>query len=222
VARENKVDRRLAKGFKESLASVIGESGSQVVVSLGKIPEDRLDPEEIDSTLNMVFGAAPAGLSTVKDGVLEGMSSRLGVDIPKERPESGNFYSSLVYMSERYRLKQMTGFGLAGVAAAVISSVCCLGPIALALLGLSSLSAGLSLAESMTDAYQPFELLAAVAFLGIVIYSQLRKSGECNPSGLRRNFLYFVIPAVTLLVTLAVISYWVNSTFYYYPMGLLP
>jgi hypothetical protein len=221
--REKKVNRKLAEGFRQSLASVLGESGYEVVMKFGRIPEDRLDPVRIDSSLNVVFGPVPEGLSSIHKNVLEGMSSRLGVALPRdELGDSNDFYSSMVYLAARYRLKERTGFGFAGVVAGMISSLCCLGPIAFALLGFASLSASLSLAMTLTSIYEPVELAASLVFLGTVIYYQLRRKNQCSLNGLRRNLSYVIIPAVTLLVSYAIISYSIGVVFYGHPLNPLP
>ena len=221
---QKKTDLELARGFKDSLRSALGDSASEALMRLGKIPEDKLDPQGIESTLNVVFGASPEGLSAVQKSVLEGTSSRLGVDPEKEDEFSGkrDFYISLVELADHYRIKEMTGFGLAGVMASLISSACCLGPVAFALLGFSSMSAMITLADSMMYVYEPYELALAVAFLGTIVYLQLRKRNECNISGLRRNIGYVIIPAVTMLVSYALIAYFVGIAFYGWPLHLLP
>jgi hypothetical protein len=221
---EKQTDLKLAQGFKESLRSALGDSASEALMRLGKMPEDRLDPQGIESTFNVVFGASPEGLSVVQKNVLEGTSSRLGVDLEKEDQFSGkrDFYISLVGLADRYRIKEMTGFGLAGVIASLISSACCLGPVAFALLGFSSMSAMITLADSMMYVYEPYELALAVAFLGTIIYFQLKKRNECNISGLRRNIGYVIIPAVTMLVSYALVAYFVGIAFYGWPLHLLP
>ena len=224
MASEKQTNLKLARGFKESLRSALGDSASEALMKIGKLPEDRLDPQGIESTFNVVFGHSPEGLSAVQKNVLEGTSSRLGVDLEREDRFSGrkDFYISLVGLSERYRLKEMTGFGFAGVLASVISSACCLGPVAFALLGFSSMSAMMALADSMMYTYEPYELALAVAFLGTIVYFQLRKWNECNISGLRRNVGYVIIPSVTMLVSYALIAYFVGIAFYGWPLHLLP
>jgi len=224
MSSEKQTDLKLARGFRESLRSALGDSASEALIRIGKIPEDRLDPQGIESTFNVVFGNSPDGLSAVQKKVLEGTSSRLGVDLQKEDQFSGgrDFYISMVSLAERYRLKEMTGFGFAGVIASLISSACCLGPVAFALLGFSSMSAMITLADSMMYAYEPYELALAVTFLGAVIYLQLKKRNECNISGLRRNIGYVAIPAVTMLVSYALVAYFVGIAFYGWPLHLLP
>ncbi|HXY56270.1 MAG TPA: hypothetical protein VEH01_01530 [Nitrososphaerales archaeon] len=224
MSSEKQTDLKLARGFRESLRSALGDSASEALIRIGKIPEDRLDPQGIESTFNVVFGNSPDGLSAVQKKVLEGTSSRLGVDLQKEDQFSGgrDFYISMVSLAERYRLKEMTGFGFAGVIASLISSACCLGPVAFALLGFSSMSAMITLADSMMYAYEPYELALAVTFLGAIIYLQLKKRNECNISGLRRNIGYVVIPAVTMLVSYALVAYFVGIAFYGWPLHLLP
>jgi len=221
---EKQTDMKLAQGFKESLRSALGDSASEALMRFGQMPEDKLDPQGIESTFNLVFGASPEGLAAVQKSVLEGTSSRLGVDLEKEDEFSGkrDFYISLVGLANHYRIKEMTGFGFAGVIASLISSACCLGPVAFALLGFSSMSAMITLADSMMYVYEPYELALAVAFLGTIVYFQLRKRNECNISGLRRNVGYVVIPAVTMLVSYALIAYFVGIAFYGWPLHLLP
>jgi len=51
---------------------------------------------------------------------------------------------------------------------------------------------------------------------------QLKKRNECNISGLRRNIGYVVIPAVTMLVSYALVAYVVGIAFYGWPLHLLP
>lgn len=218
---ERKLNRRLAQGFVQSLTSTLGKSGAEAVMRLGQIPGDKLDSAVIDSSLNLVFGASPEGLSAVQTRVLDGMSTRLGVELPKESGEFG-FYSSLETFSERYRMKEMTGFGIAGVVASAISSICCLGPIAFALLGFASLSASLSLAMDLTSTYQPVELSAALGFLGAIVYFQLRRKNQCSIDGLRRNLAYVIIPGTTLFVSYAVINYLIGVTFFGHPLKLIP
>jgi len=224
MTREKQTDLKLAKGFKESLKSALGDSASEALMRIGKIPEEKLDPQGIETTFNVVFGASPAGLSAVQKNILEGTSSRLGVDLEKEDEFSGkrDFYISLVRLADRYRIKEMTGFGFAGVIASLISSACCLGPVAFALLGFSSMSAIITLADSMMYVYEPYELALAVAFLGTIIYFQLRKRNECNVSGLRRNIGYVIMPAVTMLVSNAMVAYFVGIAFDGWPLHLLP
>ena len=224
MANEKQTNMKLAQGFRESLRSALGDSASEALMKIGKIPEDRLDPQGIESAFNVVFGPSPDGLSAVQRNVLEGTSSRLGVDLEKEDQFTGkrDFYISLVGLADRYRVKEMTGFGLAGVIASIISSACCLGPVAFALLGLSSMSAMIALADSMMYVYEPYELALAMAFLGAIIYFQLKKRNECNMSGLRRNIGYVVIPAVTMLVSYALLAYFVGMAFYGWPLHLLP
>jgi len=80
----------------------------------------------------------------------------------------------------------------------------------------------IGLADSMMYVYEPYELALAVGFLGTIIYFQLRRRNECNISGLRRNLGYIIIPAVTMLVSYALIAYFVGIAFYGWPLHLIP
>lgn len=219
------MNEKLVGELQDGLASVLGEGGSEVIMKIGQVRQDKFDPAAIDASLNAVFGSSSDGLSAVHRNVLNGMSSKLGVELPQGSAEPSlpsSFTSSLESLAERYRLKEMSGFGVAGLIASLISSICCLGPIAFALMGLASMSASISLAMALTSVYEPFELMAAVGFVGTLIYFQLRRRNECSISGLRRNLGYVMVPTTTMLVSYAVISYWVGVAFFGHPLNPLP
>ncbi|MBI3115881.1 MAG: hypothetical protein HYZ12_00935 [Thaumarchaeota archaeon] len=221
MARDSKVDGKLVKGLQESLTAVLGESGAKALVKLGGIPENRFDPESIDTSLSKVFGASREGLSIMRTNVLKGMSTRLEVG-ELGSPTASNFVKSLEAIADTYRLKEKAVLGGAGFAAGILSSICCLGLIAFALLGFASLSASLTLATDLTSSFKPIELGASVAFLAATVFFQLRRHGECSLSGVRRNLAYIAIPGSALLVTYAVVNYWVAVTFFGGAGSLLP
>lgn len=160
---KSKPDGKLVKSFEESLVGVLGESGAKALVKLGGIPEDKFDPRTINGSLNKVFGASRDGLSIMQTNVLKGMSARLDVGEPGT-PSGSNFVKSLEAIADRYRLRENAGLGATGLAAGIVSSICCLGPIAFALLGFASLSASLALAIDLTSRFRPIELEPALAF----------------------------------------------------------
>jgi hypothetical protein len=224
MARESKAeDKKLVKGFEDSLMSVLGESGAKAVMKLGNVPGDKFDSGAIDSSLEKVFGSSQEGLSVLQSSVLRGMSETLDVT-PVDPGEVGKvgFASSLELLAQRYRLKEKAGFGIVGITAGMISSICCLGPIAFALLGLASLSSSLALAMDLTSAYKPVELAASLGFLATTVFFQLRRHGQCSLSGLRRNLSYVIIPGTALLVSYALLNYWLGVTFFGGAGSLLP
>lgn len=216
-----KPDGKLVKSFEESLVAVLDESGAKALVKLGGIPEDNFNPRTINSSLNKVFGASKGGLSIMQTNVLKGMSARLDVG-ELGSLTANNFIKSLEAIVDTYRLKEKAGLSGAGFVAGIISSICCLGPIAFALLGFASLSASLTLAIDLTSRFKPVELGASVAFLAVTIFFQLRKHGQCSLSGVRRNLAYITIPGSVLLVTYAVVNYWVGVAFFGGGGSLLP
>jgi len=220
------VDKKLLDGLEDSLASILGESGAKALMKIGNIPQDEFDTKAIDSSLGKVFGASNEGLSIVQKKVLEGMSKTLDITQPYDEQAGGavgsGFAVSLQALADRYRLEEKVGFGAAGFVAGIISSICCLGPIAFALLGFASLSSSLALAMNLTASYKPVELAASVGFLGVTVIFQLRRHNQCSLSGLRRNLAYVVIPGTVLLVTYALVNYWVGVTFFGDPRSTLP
>jgi hypothetical protein len=223
LARKQEADRKLLEGFEESLTSLLGPNEAKAVIKLGDISEGSFDAKAIDSSLEKVFGASMEGLSIIQGKVIEGMSENLGI-VPSppsiEHGEGVGFASSLEAIADRYRIKEKAAFGTVGLIAGVISSICCLGPIAFALLGFASLSSSLALAMDLTSAYKPVELAASVGFLGVTVVFQLRRKNQCSLSGLRRNLAYIVIPTTVLLVTYAVVNYWLGATFFGGPGSL--
>ncbi len=212
MAHKPKPDGKLVKSFEDSLVAVLGESGAKALVKLGGIPEDKFDPRTINASLNKVFGTSKNGLSIMQSNVLKGMSAGLDVE-ELGRLTAGNFVKSLEAIADRYRLKERTGLGLAGFATAVGSSICCLGPLALALLGLASFSASASLAIDLTSKYKTIEIGVSVVLLFAVIVLQLARRGQCSLSGLRRNLGYVFIPAATMFVSYSALNYWLGVSF---------
>ncbi len=210
--KNSEVEKRLALGFERSLAQILGESGAKAVMRLGNVSSAKLEPQKIDSSLKDIFGRSPDGLSLVQDKVLKRMSSELGVPID-EGPKGYSFESLLEDLASGYKLREKTGLGLAGFAAAIGSSICCLGPLALALLGLASLSASASLAIDLTSKYKPIEVGVSVALMSAVLIVQLIRRGQCSLNGLKRNLGYVLIPAVTLIVTYSTLNYWLGVSF---------
>jgi len=76
------------------------------------------------------------------------------------------------------------GLGIAGAFAAFLSSVCCIGPVVFAALGVGAGATGFlggsaRFAAFMTP-YRPFFVLAAVSFLGLGLYDVYRKGSVCD------------------------------------------
>lgn len=214
MATSQKVDRRLLEELEGSLAAVIGEGGAKAVVKLAGIPEDKFDPRAINKSLNKVFGPSKEGLSIIQSNILQGMSSRLNPGVEEGPQAAKSFVKSLDSLAERYRLGEKAGLATAGLAAGMLSSICCLGPIAFALLGFASLSASLPLAMDLTSRFRPVELGASIGLLAVTIFFQLKRHNECNLSGLRRNIAYVAIPGSAVLVTYAVVNYLLGAYFF--------
>ena len=89
------------------------------------------------------------------------------------------------------------------VAAAVAASICCFGPLALALLGL-----GGGALLSKLEPYRPYSLSVAGLFLGGAFYQSYRRSDDCEPgsscerpaSRRGQRFVLWIVAAVVALV----------------------
>jgi hypothetical protein len=220
--RVSEADKNLVQAFEDSLKSTLGESGAKAIMRLGNVSENMFDAKAMDSSVGDVFGSSPLGLSVMQSNLLRDMSAALNLN-PREmrKAKDVGFASSLEVIADRYRLKERAGFGIAGIAAGIISSLCCVGPLALALLGLSSLSSSLALTMAIAPTLKPIELTIGVGFLAATAILQLRKHGECSLTGLRRNLAYVFIPGTTFLLTYALLNYWLGVTFFGGPTATL-
>ena len=105
------------------------------------------------------------------------------------------------------------GFGIGGLLAAFFSSVCCIGPVIFAALGVGAGATGFlgrsaRFATSMT-LYRPFFVLVTVALLGFAFYSVYRKESACNVTQCSLNYLkktkilLWVISIISLILVLS-------------------
>lgn len=209
--RTSEADRKIVKGFQRTLASLLGEGGAETVMKLANVSPNKLEPQKLEVSLQKLFGTSAEGLSTLEEKVVSGMSSDL--DTPLDGAKNNNFASSLEAISAKYRLKEKTGLGLAGLAAAIGSSICCLGPIALGLLGFASVSASASLAIDLTSKFRPIEIGVSVALLSATVIAQLLRMKQCNLQGLRRNLGYVAVPVATLVVSYSLLNYWLGAAY---------
>lgn len=95
-----------------------------------------------------------------------------------------------------------------GVVSGIIASICCLGPVFIVLLGLSSLSAALSITQ-----YQPYFLVLSIIFMAGAIWVYLRKKnqGHCDLHVIRRNKSFIAV------VVIATLSFYVVSLYFIMP-----
>jgi hypothetical protein len=207
---EAKADRDLIKGFKSSLSSVIGSSASQTFIINENVSEDHFDPEEISKALTRVFGSSEAGLSVVQKRLVQELSESLR----SSQMERGyDFVPSMSTIAAEYRARLAIKYGLTGLAAAFVSSLCCLGPFALLLMGVASTTAALSLEQMLFASYHVVFVLSGLGLVAGVVILQLRADGQCNLTGLRRHLGYILVPATSLLVAYAALNYIIGVYF---------
>lgn len=100
-------------------------------------------------------------------------------------------------LKEFFRLSELPVF---------IASLCCLAPIVLVLLGLSSLSFAISLTETLDGKYQWAFILAGVLALGVSLFFYFRKQGVCtlDQAVKHRNE---IINKIALILVISILSY---------------
>ncbi|MBA3270373.1 MAG: mercury transporter MerT [Acidobacteria bacterium] len=91
---------------------------------------------------------------------------------------------------------------LASVLAAGVASACCIGPVAVVLLGAGTFAAALSALEP----YRPFLLSATALLLGVAFYVAYRPTLDrdtCSPASRTRNrvAVWFAVALTTALAT---------------------
>lgn len=184
------------------------------------LSREHFDPQAIDSALVEVFGASNAGVNFVRNQVLSRFSFSLNVPKvglsaqTKAITSKSDFIPAIQELVSNYRLLRASArVASSGAVAALISSICCLSPLVLALLGLASFSAAASLAMTLTSMFRPVELLAGLGLVSGVVYFQLRKENQCNLSGLRRNIGYVAVPLASMLLVYAIVNYLLYAYF---------
>ncbi|MFQ5759209.1 MAG: mercuric transporter MerT family protein [Candidatus Bathyarchaeia archaeon] len=84
-----------------------------------------------------------------------------------------------------------------GVASGIVASLCCLGPAFIVLLGLSSLSAALTLTQ-----FQPYFLaLSIISMAGAVwVYLRKKNQGHCDLHVVRRNKSFITVVVIVMVL----------------------
>lgn len=205
--------------FEKGLAGVVGAGAARAFIVNEHLSRDHFDPQAVDSALTKVFGVSNAGVNLVRKQVLNRFSSSLNLgpdnSLTQAAPSSeSDFVSAVQEIASKYRLlRAPPKVASSGVIAALISSICCLSPLVLALLGLASFSAAASLAMTLTTIYRPVELLAGLGLVAAIVYIQLRKENQCNLRGLQRNIGYVLVPLASMLIAYAVVNYFLDVYF---------
>jgi hypothetical protein len=203
--------RDVFQGFRKSLSSIIGESATQAFIVRSHISESHFDLDEISNALSNQFGRSKTGLSLLQRKLISELSSTLQVNNPGQ--SLSDFPDSIAKIASEYKRRIAVKYSLTGIAAAFVSSLCCLGPFTLLLLGVASASAALSLERVLFANYHIILVLVGLASVATVVFLQLRTDKECTLAGVRKNLGYFLVPAATLLVSYAVLNYLIGIFF---------
>jgi hypothetical protein len=73
-----------------------------------------------------------------------------------------------------------------GITGGAVGIVCCVGPAALALLGVVSAGTAFAWATSLYDNYAWWFRLGGLGVLGVLVWWSLRKRDQCSIAGVRR------------------------------------
>ncbi len=106
-----------------------------------------------------------------------------------------------------------TAIGL-GSLAGVIALFCCVAPIVLVLLGLSTVSAAIALSYFWYDNFKWVFLSSSALFLIASVTLYLRAKKQCSISGIRKNvnfILAIVIIAILVYLLLFIATTWLGN-----------
>ena len=94
--------------------------------------------------------------------------------------------------------------GILGIGAITgsIAILCCISPVILVLLGLSSVTAAIALGNNLFSNYKFYFIGVSVLFLIIAIFFYLKKKNQCSLSGVRKN-----INQIIVIVFIAILVY---------------
>ena len=104
--------------------------------------------------------------------------------------------------------KKTGRFGIKiGVASGIISLLCCVSPIFLVLLGLSSITGAIALGNFMFDNYKTYFISASILFfVGATIF-KLKRKNQCSVSGIRKNQNMIITSAIIFVITYIFLYY---------------
>ncbi|MFI5420053.1 MAG: hypothetical protein ACHQ1H_03715 [Nitrososphaerales archaeon] len=198
------------QGLCKSLSAIIGDSAAQAFIANFQISESSFNFDDISKALSNQFGNSKAGLSHLQRELISKLSDTLQVNSVQSL---NDFPDSIAKITNEYKHRIAIKYSLTGIAAAFASSLCCLGPFALLLLGVASASAALSLEKVLFTDYHVILVLAGLASVATVVFLQLRGDKQCNLTGLRKNLGYILVPVATLIVSYAVLNYLIGIFF---------
>ena len=92
-----------------------------------------------------------------------------------------------------------------GSIAGTLALMCCISPVVMVLLGLSTTTAAIALGDLLYTEYTWFFMSASALFLGAAFWAYLIRQQQCSLSGLRRHLNTVLL---TLVITVVVYSFW--------------
>ena len=102
-------------------------------------------------------------------------------------------------------IKADKGFFKIGIISGTIALLCCISPVILVLLGLSSVTAAIALGNNLFNNYKLYFIGASAVFLVGAILYKLKKQNQCSLSGARKNLNKILL---TLIIGVVVYIIW--------------
>ncbi|MPY77640.1 MAG: hypothetical protein GEV04_03920 [Actinophytocola sp.] len=107
--------------------------------------------------------------------------------------------------TERQRVRGRLPMWRIGITGGVAGILCCVGPTALALLGIVGAGTAFAWATTLYDDYAWWFRLAGLAVLVLLVWWNLRRRGQCDVAGVKRWRVRLVGVLVIAVATYAVL-----------------
>ena len=88
-----------------------------------------------------------------------------------------------------------------GLGAGTIALLCCVSPIVLVLLGLTTVSGAIALGYNLYDNYKIYFISASMIFLIIALYIHFKRKKICTLQGVRNNKNIIIVALFIMILT---------------------
>lgn len=88
-----------------------------------------------------------------------------------------------------------------GFGAGTIALLCCVSPIVLVLLGLSTVSGAIALGYNLYDNYKVYFVGASLIFLTAALYLHFRKNKICTIEGVKTHKNIIIVAVIVMVLT---------------------
>lgn len=103
-----------------------------------------------------------------------------------------------------------------GLITGTVALLCCISPVILVLLGLSTVTAAVALGNNLFNNYKLYFIGASLLFMSSAVTFYLKKKNQCSISGVRKNInkiLLTLIVAVVVYILWYLLTTWLGNIY---------